>query len=108
MESEILTGLISVIIGFIGLIYIFITLFRLKGEFRKGYFGVTVGLILGYVTIVLTFLSDLSIIKMETLHYLTKYLLGFAAIAIAFGSWKMAKVISYIPPAFFKAIERKN
>lgn len=106
MVHEIVVGAIASLIGLIALAYTILTLFKLKGGLRKGFLGIALGIFLGYASIISMFLFDLGYIPDETENLLVESFLGIASIAIALGSMRMFKVISYMPPAFFEKINK--
>lgn len=108
MADTILTITIASIIGLLAIYYIILIFFKLKGGLRKGYIGFALGLILGYVSIVIMLLADLGDISAVSEELAVKSLLGVAAVSVALGGMKVYKIIKYIPSVMFEKIDNPD
>jgi hypothetical protein len=106
MDISIILGLIVAVIGLIGLIYVFIVYFKLKGSLKKAYSLIAFGLFFGYLAILSLVLRDFAILSDANECILIKILLGITSILIGIGCMKFSKLVDYIPDNLLKSINK--
>ena len=106
MDISIILGLVVAIIGLIGLIYVFIVLFKLKGSLKKAYSLIAYGLFFGYLAILSLVLRDFGLLSDSNECISIKILLGITSILIGVGCMKFSKLVDYIPDNLLKSINK--
>jgi len=94
MIIEQIIGIVVLVIGLFGLIYVFKVYSKFLKELRTGFAGIAFGILSGYLSILSLTLYMFEIISENLSHILALSFLGIAAILIALGSNKMSKVLT--------------
>ncbi|MBM3233667.1 hypothetical protein FJZ19_01085 [Candidatus Pacearchaeota archaeon] len=106
--AQLITGIISAIVGFITIIYMHLTISKLPRVLKQSIKTILTGLIFVHASILTMLAFNLGIITNDAQNLIVTSLLGLSAITIAIGSIKFFNIIDYIPKIFFKKIDEHS